>query len=228
MKTILLIIIALGLAQWWLKDPNIGGYDYVIKYSGSGSKDTNLPMLITLHGDGDTPDNFYNTALDQFKTPARIVMLKAPRPYGGGYAWPWDPAGVQEYGSTLSEAAKALTLKFPTSGKPVLMGFSGGGRMAYFQAMKHGNNYSYVFPVSGMLSKEYLGNNSSMPGAKVYAYHGKNDSVVSFGGGKNAAALLREGGVDVKFTAFDGDHHGIFRKMKPVITEAIEQKLNIL
>jgi len=228
MKNILLIIIALGIAQWWFKDPSIGGYDYVIKYSGSGNKDTNLSMLITLHGDGDTPENFYNTALDQFKTPARIIILKAPKSYGAGYAWPWDPASLQEAGSAMDEAVRKLTLKFPTMGKPVLMGMSGGGRMAYYQALKYGNNYSYVFPISGMLSQEYLANDSSKPGAKVFAYHGKSDSVVSFDSGMVAAKLLREHDIDVEFTEFDGGHQGIFRNMKLEITQAIEQKLNTL
>ncbi len=228
MKNILLIIIALGLAQWWFSDPSIGGYDYVIKYSGSGSDDSELPMLITLHGDGDTPEHFYETALDQFKTPARIIILKAPKPFSGGHAWPWDPAGVQEASSDMDVAVKKLTLKFPTMGKPVLLGMSGGGRMAYYQALKYGNNYSYVFPISGMLSQAYLTDGSFKPGAKVFAYHGKSDSVVSFGSGVNAAKLLRKHDVDVEFTAFDGGHQGIFRSMKSEITQAIEQKLNTL
>ncbi len=228
MKSILLIIIALGVGQWWFSDPSIGGYDYVIKYSGSGNDDTSLPMLITLHGDGDTPEHFYETALDLFKTPARIIIFKAPKPFSGGRAWPWDPAHVQEASSEMDVAVRKLTLKFPTTGKPVLLGMSGGGRMAYYQALKYGNNYSYVFPISGMLSQEYLADNSSTPGAKVFAYHGKSDDVVSFGSGMNAAKLLREHGVDVKFTKFNGGHLGIFTNMKSEITQAIEQKLNTL
>ena len=225
MKNILLIIFALGIAQWWFSDPSIGDYDYVIKYSGSGNDDTNLPMLITLHGDGDTPGHFYDTALDLFKTPARIILLKAPKPYSGGRAWPWDPAGVQEASSAMDVAVRKLTFKFPTMGKPVLLGMSGGGRMAYYQALKYGNNYSYVFPISGMLSQEYLADNSSTPGTKVFAYHGKSDAVVSFGSGMNAAKLLRNNNIDVNFTEFDGGHLGIFTNMKSEITQAIEQKL---
>jgi predicted esterase len=78
----------------------------VIKYSGRGNDDTNLPMLISLHGDGDTPGNFYDTALDLFKTPARIILLKAPKSYSGGRAWPWDAAGVQE----ASSASHGVTI----------------------------------------------------------------------------------------------------------------------
>ncbi len=228
MKSILLIIIVLGLGQWWFSDPSIGGYDYVIKYSGSGNDDTKLPMLISLHGDGDTPEHFYETAMDLFKTPVRIILLKAPKRYMGGNAWPWDASGVQAANSALDVAVRKLALKFPTSGKPVLMGMSGGGRMAYYQALKYGTNYSYIFPISGMLSQGYLADSSSTTGAKVVAYHGKSDDVMSLGEGMAAAKLLREHDIDVKFIEFDGGHLGLFTNMKSEITQAIEQKLNTL
>ena len=162
MKIIIALVVLLGLAKWWFTDPTIKGlsndvsFSYIVKYSGnSGSSDT-LPMLVVLHGNGDTPKNFYETALDQLNTPARIVLLQGPFDQGGGSAWPWNADNFAQYGKGVSEAASLLAVKFPTIQKPVLLGFSGGGMMAYYQAIKHGDSYSYIFPVSGQLSPDLI------------------------------------------------------------------------
>ncbi len=231
MKKILLIILIFGLVQWWLKDPTVSArtndvtFGYIAKYSGNSTRNDKLPMLVALHGNGDTAKNFYNTALDQINVPVRIVLLKGPIPYSRGSAWPWSAADFTKFGTAVSGAIELLTVRYPTARKPILLGFSGGAMMAYYQAVKHGNRYSYIFPVSGGLSNKLLGNESSRPGAKVHAFHGRNDSVVSIYKGKNAVNILRAKGIDVRFTEFDGGHHGIFLDMKPKITQAIEQEL---
>jgi hypothetical protein len=95
MKKILSIILLLILAVWWFKDPTISvpdsdvSFGYIVKYSGSGGRGDHLPMLVALHGNGDTAKHFYNTALDLLNVPARIVLIKGPMP---GNAWPWTAA----------------------------------------------------------------------------------------------------------------------------------------
>ena len=231
MKNFLLLISVLGVATWWFKDPSISvansdvSFSYIVKYTGNSNRSDTLPMLVALHGNGDSAKNFYDTALDQINVPARIVLIKGPLSHGGGDAWPWTPADFARYGKPVDEAIESLTLRYPTFGKPVLLGFSGGAMMAYYQAAKYGNSYSYIFPVSGQLSNELLGDKSFRPGAKVFAYHGKSDNVISISGGKEAVNILQANGVLVKLTEFDGGHHGIFTDMKTKITQAVEQKL---
>jgi len=231
MKKTLVIILLLILAYWWFKDPTISvpdsdvSFGYIVKYSGNGGRSDNLPMLVALHGNGDTAENFYNTALDQLNVPARIVLIKGPI---SGNAWPWTAAEFAQYGKPLSEAIESLALKYPTLGKPILLGFSGGGTMAYYQAAKHGNKYSYIFPVSGQLSKGLLGDGSYEPGAEVFAFHSTGDSIISISGGKNAVNILQENGVSVELTEFAGGHLGIFNNMKAEITQVVEQKLESL
>ena len=180
-------------------------------------------MLVALHGNGDTTKNFYNTALDQLNYSARIVLLEGPIPLGRGSAWPWSAADFAQYGKAINEAIALLAIKYPAIQKPILLGFSGGGMMAYYQAIKHGDSYSYIFPVSGQLSNNLLGDQSFRQGAEVLAFHGKTDSVVS--GGRKAVDILQENGIKVEF---NGGHHGIFTDMKSAITQAIEQKLQNL
>ncbi len=223
-------MVILGLAQWWFKDPTINlpnsglSFGYVVESAGEPDN-AYLPMLVALHGNGDTADNFYATAMDQFRHPARIILLKGPISKGSGSAWPWSAADFKIYGKAVSEAIALLATKFPTTGKPMLMGFSGGGMMAYYQAAKYGSQYSYVFPISGQLTLDQLGDLSANPGAKVHAYHGRNDAVLSISGGRNAVKILRENGVQVELTEFEGGHLGVFDEIKPLITRTIEKKL---
>ena len=223
-----------GLAQWWFNYSTISApsndlsFSYIVKYSGGGRRSDYLPMLIALHGDGDTVDNFYENALNQFNVPARIILVKGPIPHECGYVWPYSIAQFEKYGAAFSEIAGVLANEYSTAGKPILLGFSGGGGMAYYQAINHGDSFSYIFSISSLLDKEKLGDNSSRPGAKVYAYHGKSDEVIPFSEGKKTVNLLKKKKVSVSFIEFEGSHRGIFSDMKSEITHAIEEKLNRL
>lgn len=221
-------------AKWWFEDssnslPSDGiSFSYIIKYSGNGRRSDTLPMLVALHGDGDTTDNFYETALDQYNVPARIILIKAPILHDMGNVWPYSATQFAKYGKAFSAAIDKLTVTYSTVGKPILLGFSGGGTMTYYQAVKHGDSYSYIFAISGLLFKEQLTDGSSCPSAKVYAYHGKNDEVVAFSAGEVAVNLLIKRGVKISFSEFEGDHHGLFTQMKSKITLKIEEKIKEL
>ena len=232
MKKFLIIFLFLLLAQWWFTDPTITTptndvtFSYIVKYTDMSGKNKKLPMLVALHGNGDTPYNFYTAALDELSIPVRIVLLEGPIEKGTGYAWPWTSEDFNQYGKAVNEAIKLLTDKYPTIQKPILLGFSGGAMMAYYQALKHGDSYSSIFPVSGKFSSKLFSDNSTRIGAKVYSFHGKKDQVISINEGRNAVNLLKKKGVSIKLVEFDGNHHGIATNMKSNITRAIENKIS--
>ncbi len=233
-KIIIFLLLALACLYWWMKDPTITvptngiEFGYIVKYPGNSEKSDFLPMLVALHGNGDTAKNFHNTALDRMDVPARIVLLKGPLRYGTGDAWPWTADDFRKYGKAVSEAVELLADKYPTNGKPILFGYSTGAMMACYQAVKHGDVYSSIFSVSGQISDAQLGDDSSQPGAAVFAFHGKSDDIILFREGEKAANILKGRGVEVHFAAFEGGHHGVFTNMKATITQAIEQKLKAL
>ncbi len=230
MKPLLIVIILVFSAQWWLSDPTISAsssdisFKYIEKYSHDNIEQQPLPMIIALHGDGDSTDNFYETALNQLTTPARVIVIASPI---NGH-WPVEAGEFIQYGQALNEAVAALTEKFPTPKKPLLIGFSGGAEMAYYQALKFGNRYSYIFPVAGRLTLAKLNRTPNQLGAKVYAYHGKSDRVVPFSSGQQAAKTLQESGVTIKFTGFDDGHLGLFTSMKTSISKAIDRRASTL
>ena len=100
--------------------------------------------------------------------------------------------------------------------------------MAYYQALKFGNSYSYVFPVAGRLPPAKLSSAANQPGAKVYAYHGKSDQAVPLSSGQQAAKILQDSGISVRFTEFGDGHLGLFTTMKASISKAIDKQASKL
>lgn len=230
-KSLLVLLVAFAVVQWWRQDlvVDVPGSDlefgYIVEYTPGASKNARLPMLVALHGNGDNADHFHETALDALAMPARIILFKGPISYGTGKAWPWSPEDFAKYGDAFNGAVEQLELKYPTAGRPVLLGFSGGAMMAYYQAALHGETWSSVIAVSGRLTEEQLGGTVAVSTAVVHAYHGKSDSVVPIGGGKSAVRMLQSGGVSAELHEFDGGHLGIFKGMKAEITRAVEREL---
>ena len=236
MKKLAIIILLIAGTVWWFKNPSIEAsianvsFEYIVKYSGEADTSASLPMLIALHGNGDTPDNFYETALDQLSIPARIILLKAPISMGRGSAWPHNNTNIQQYSDAIAEIIPLLQNNFPTKKQPALLGFSGGGAMAYHLTAAHPEHFSYIFPVSGNMKKQNLAglprkNNRRL---KVFAFHGAQDSLVNISGGRMAYQLLQGRGANIHFKEFQGGHLGIFTNMKDEITQLVDEKLKSL
>lgn len=230
-KYFLIVVAILAGVQLWSRDPQVHAdaadlsFGYVVRYTGGAGSGARLPLLVALHGDGDTAGHFYDTALDQLDTPARVVLLKGPIDYGTGDAWPGRQEEFVAWGDALAEVVQELLRKYPTHGQPVLFGFSGGAMMAYYQAARHGDLYGGVVPVSGRLTREMIGGDPVPSAVVVRAFHGRGDSVVQVGGGRHAARLLRDAGIDIELTEFDGGHLGLFRESKPLVTAALAEAL---
>ncbi len=216
---LLAVLLLAGIFSWWKSPNTVQGpssdheFEYITRITGDGSASETLPMVIALHGHGDTPDNFFDTLLKHFNDKARFIVFKGPLDYPGaglsGYAWPADTRGLREYGNALADSVSVLMEEFPTSGKPVVLGFSGGASVAYYLAALHADKFSYIFPLAGRLSNMEIPllNNT----VKVIAFHGTKDQVIGFSSGKTAVHKLKQGGLDAELISFHGGHLDIFR-----------------
>ena len=59
---------------------------YVEVVTGGAAADAELPLIIALHGRGDTAEDFAPVFRD-FPARARVAVLRPPRAWGGGQAW---------------------------------------------------------------------------------------------------------------------------------------------
>jgi phospholipase/carboxylesterase len=227
MKRLFALVLILGGLYWWWSEPNrvngpVSGYEfeYTVRTSGDGVSAERLPMVIALHGLGDTPENFYQTLLKDLDYPARFILLRGPLGHSGGKPdgrdWPVSSDDLREYGSALADEVPVLLNRFPTKGKPIIVGFSAGAYYAYYLAAFHADQFSFVFPISGGLPVELPGPGVRYGdgGAQVIAFHGKQDQVIEFQQGKAAVDNLTRMGIAVSFITFDGGHLEVFRSLK--------------
>jgi predicted esterase len=224
-------LLVLAVWHWCTRDPVVHAptfdvhFGYVVRHTGGGSAGDRLPLLIALYGDGGRADRFFDTALDDIRYPARVILVKGPVERGAGEAWPDSPRDFMRYGGALDEAVEFLVRKYRTVGEPVLLGFSGGARMAFYQAARYGDSYSSIFAISGRIQADQLGESVVRSSTVVRAYHGRSDEVIPLGGGRSSVELLRSRGVHAELTEFDGGHHGLFSDIKPMISRAVERQL---
>lgn len=82
------------LSQWWFNRLTVPVYEYnlsfryIVKYPGREKAWLDLPMLIALHGDGDSVDNFYRTVLHMFSASVRIILIEGSIVHECGMVWP--------------------------------------------------------------------------------------------------------------------------------------------
>jgi phospholipase/carboxylesterase len=228
MKKILIIIVLIAAYFWWRQDSEISSLDgktsfsYILRYSGSAASSDTLPLLIALHGNGDTAENFYDIALADLSEPARIALIRAPISYGMGKAWPMDETKLHEFGPAFHESVLEISKKYPTKGKPLLFGFSGGGVMSYYQAFYFGDDYQAIFPISAKLPIRFEDESPGSWQTRVYAFHGKNDDVIPFREGKKISDFLLERGFSLEFGETPGGHLAVFEEMKTEVLSDLE------
>tara|TARA_B100000745_G_C20108157_1_gene379254 strand:- start:367 stop:1104 length:738 start_codon:yes stop_codon:yes gene_type:complete len=213
----LLIVLSLVGGLYWYFSPNTAtdpstdiSFSYITEVVGNEGEANASPLLIALHGNGDTASHFFDTMLHDYPGSARVVVISGPVAMGTGDAWPTNDEGLRHYGSALAGAIHKITQKYDHPKEPVLTGFSGGGYMAYYLAAKHGYQFSAIVPVSGGLPQAIEADTTDSE-LKVVSLHGTKDRVVSYGQGKAATDHLKKAGYSIEHYAFDGDHLGAFR-----------------
>ncbi len=197
----------------------------------------NAPVIIGLHGRGDTPEGFSHLAdrlgpqfhwlvprgpLDFVQGPAGAVHCVPadphhPRQMPGPACW-FDrqtPDGGQ---AALQEALELVDAQVRVAGKkPVaLLGFSQGCMLAAHYVAAHPDRVRAVLCIGGMLLAPV-----HVPAGKhavqVRFVHGKSDPMVPFASAQEAVATLQKAGLRVTLTTHDGGH---------VIPAALTPELN--
>ncbi|MDD9945259.1 MAG: hypothetical protein OXU20_29720 [Myxococcales bacterium] len=220
----LLVLAAAWVVAWLLmRDERISvesevgthAFPYVHHLSESANSDSELPLIIGLHGNGDTPDNYYESLFEDFEQPARFVLFRAPQDDQGlfsGTAWPGNARAIARYGKRLARAIQLLEEKYATRCKPIVTGFSGGAHMAYYLAANHADDFAMIVPVAGQLYADLVPKQRPWKegGAPVRIFHGTRDTTVSYRAGQEATETLLKLGLDTSLQPLEGGHQAIF------------------
>jgi phospholipase/carboxylesterase len=201
------------------------GLDYIEMVSAGADPASPLPMIVAIHGLGATPENFL-PVFEGLTVPARIILPRGPKPQGDGYSWFEMAAGTDrtrallEAADEVSQFIEVMTHERPTSGKPVVTGFSQGGMLSFALALRHGELIHAAMPLSGMVPARLLETvGSPSPSApattpRIVALHGGADRIFAADGVRTSVAALNAKGITVEFYVYPGVGHEVSDKMR--------------
>ncbi len=202
-----------------------GGLDYLEAVRGGAKASDRLPMVVLIHGLGDSPRaDWLDLVPDELR--ARVVMPRAPEPWGSGFGWfPFRVGDHRVAGlakrldgriTQLAAAIQTLAARRPTLGKPIVGGFSQGGMLSFGLAVRHPDRYAFVLPISGLLP-EALWPARVPEGGKqlpIRALHGAVDDVVPIQPARELVSHLKKLGFQASLSEFPDLGHSIDAELR--------------
>lgn len=185
----------------------------------AGARTEKLPLLLVLHGLGDSPERFL-PLFDGLDVPVRIVAPRAPDPFSSGTSWfPIDdprraPAGILKRAQLLVELTDYLARTRTVRGRPIVTGFSQGGILSFALAAYHAGSFQAAVPIAGSLLDGLPRYQPAQKGFRVVALHGREDRRIPYEGAERTTARLRAVGTDASLTSFPGVGHEIPELMR--------------
>lgn len=214
--------------------PTPAGADALVdvRVIGEAPEQGPLPMVVVLHGRGDDPEGILRL-LDGLDRPVRAVAPAGPDPFGEGFSWfpvrameadPDDFAAlVDAQADRVAETVIDALTRYPTVGRPVVVGFSQGGILAEALAVHHPERFSRVVPIAGMLPIPAIPAVASKAQRRlpVRALHGTADDVIPYVAQRRAVAALTEAGFDAELRGFDGLGHAVDDRVRAAVRAEI-------
>jgi phospholipase/carboxylesterase len=206
------------------------GVHYLEIAAGGGRADQRLPMVVVIHGLGDKPES-YVSFLPKLRVAARVILPRGLEAYGGGWSWfafrrdatPEELAGgIRSAADRLATALAEIAARRPTSGRPIVTGFSQGGMLSFALAVHHPVAIAAAYPMSGMLPAP-LRPSERVPNAPpVIAFHGDADQLVPIGPAEETVAALKEHGWSAELRVARGVAHTVPPETRASVKELIE------
>ena len=222
MRGLLVLVLLLGACQRAAPTgppATLGGLAYVVEVTGGADPALELPLVVAVHRMGSTPQHF-SGLYAKFDGKARIVLPEAPEPRGKGFSWfPYrvgenDPPGlalrITSAEFRLMDFLNTADDAWPTTGKPVLTGFSQGGMLSYAVSALHPDLISAALPVGGLLPAPFaIPATGGAPRPPIRAFHGEADDVVSVDGARDTVRRFQEAGYDASIATFPQIPHSV-------------------
>jgi poly(3-hydroxybutyrate) depolymerase len=165
------------------------------------------PMVVALHGAGDTASNYFQ-AIWKANADTRgfiVIVPEASSAYMSGFTW----LGGDD--DTIAAALADVQTCYSVDAKRVILdGFSAGGTMAYFVGLSRAQLFSGIgVGASTLGSGEYINGTSLLPAPwKVPVSHFHGDSDPNFPSAQALAGInkLKAAGHTTYWHPFTGGH----------------------
>lgn len=167
----------------------------VVLENGAGSGPA--PLVVALHGRGDTPESFSDT-FHAYTTRATFVFLRGPRSYGEGASWfelhpSMTEAELAREVASARDAVHDRIAAIARGRRYAVVGFSQGGYLSFALAARYTDEIACALPIAGTLP----GPLHPRPGPKlpdVFAFHGERDTKVPVQGARATIAAFAAAG----------------------------------
>lgn len=187
--------------------------------SEPAAADERLPLMIGLHGLGDTPQLFHRAFGTDMTARVRMIFPRAPKSHGEGFSWFDLPAsgnvlgasgfadGVSSAGEALAELIERLVDEHDPPSPPIVFGYSQGGILSFYLAAHHADEISSAVPISGLLPASLLPDGG--PPAPVFAFHGARDELVPVEAARSTVAAFRAAGGSAELREYSHLGHAV-------------------
>lgn len=207
------------------QNDSIAGHRYLTFVTGKPRPGERLPMIVGFHYSGASPEAIL-ADFEGIDFPARIVLPQGRYPRRTAYSW-----FPSDYGALDSAAQQRVTFdilnevsafidsasnRYPTRGKPVVVGTSYGGDLSFLLAVHRPAQVLAAFPVAARFLSTWLPNaNGCKPACPlVFVMHGDEDQTVPMGPTRSAARRMADMGLRVEFHQYAGVGHVFSDRMK--------------
>lgn len=205
---------------------------YVERVVGGGGAEEALPMIIAIHGLGDQPERF-GAWLEGVDFKARLILPRGLDAYGSGYTWfplsppgsggP-DPAKVNAAADGIAALVRRLVAERPTSGRPVVLGFSQGGMLTFALAARHPELFAAALPIAGAPVGELPLPSQGVP---LVAFHGEADTRIAPERAKGWVEALRGAGQEAEIRLYPGLGHQISGQLRLEVYASLRRFLDV-
>jgi phospholipase/carboxylesterase len=200
-----------------------------------GDPTASLPMVVALHGLGDTPERFIG-ALDGLSG-VRVVALRAPEPWRTGTSWfrgsvrdlPEEALADELVAAADGVVARieAATARWPTEGAPVVTGFSQGAVLSWAIPLLHPDAVAGAVPVAGFAPASLVPTGEAAARVPpIRALHGAADEVLPLARAEATRDAALAAGVDATLVAFPGVAHAVSAEERAAWHEAVRGLLD--
>lgn len=189
----------------------------------SGERGVKKPLIIYLHGFGQTLESFKDDADHLFCLEAYHLFIQAPYPLydrsrrkkirDWGRSWYLYDGDQEQFRRSLDHASQFIRgiIQQVADSMPAtrtcLIGFSMGGYLAGYHAIRYPDQVNELIMYGARYKSEFLiGGYEKISHQNILGLHGNDDKSVEPGPQKEEMKRLRQHGIDAVFKAVNESH----------------------